>query len=198
MGFKSAKQLGACLARDYSEAFFRLLVNYRDIAASEAASRLGIHIRTAQDFLETLAELDILEKDEVFEGKRPYYRYSLAQRKIGLEIDLETLLSNDPADDCFERRVRERKGSGAQFATARSGKHIASVTTWSGKGRDRKSRQINLTTPQGRFLYHLPFPTAEPMAIAGIMEKAGVGEENKGEIADLVNVLSERGVIEAL
>ena len=124
MGFKSAKQLGACLARDYSEAFFRLLVNYRDIAASEAASRLGIHIRTAQDFLETLAELDILEKDEVFEGKRPYYRYSLAQRKIGLEIDLETRLSNDPADDCFERRVRERKGSGAQFATARSGKHI--------------------------------------------------------------------------
>ena len=52
MGFKSAKQLGACLARDYSEAFFRLLVNYRDIAASEAASRLGIHIRTAQDFLD--------------------------------------------------------------------------------------------------------------------------------------------------
>jgi hypothetical protein len=198
MDFKSAKQLGACLARDYSEAFFRLLVNYRDIAASEAASRLGIHIRTAQDFLETLSELGVLSREEVSEGKRPYFRYSLAQRKIGLDIDLDTLLANAPAEDSFERRVRERKGSGAQFSTARSGKHIASVTTWSGNGRDRTSRRINLTTPQGLFLYHLPFPTAEPMSIAGIMEKAGVGDEHKGEIADLVEVLLESGVLETM
>ena len=198
MDFKAAKQLGACLARDYSEAFFRLLVNYRDIAASEAASRLGIHIRTAQDFLETLAGLGILSKEEVFEGKRPYFRYALAQRKIGLDIDLDMLLAKDPADDGLATRIRERKGAGARFSTARSGTEIASVTIWTGEGRSRSERRLNLTTPQGRFLYHLPFPTAEPMAIGGIMEKAGVGEAHKGEIADLVDVLLERGVLEAL
>ena len=57
MDFAAARRLGACLSRDYADEFFRLLVNYRDISASEAASRLGLHIRTAQDFLEALAEL---------------------------------------------------------------------------------------------------------------------------------------------
>ncbi len=55
MDFGAARKLGACLSRDYAEGMFRLLVNYQDISASEAASRLGLHIRTAQDFLDTLA-----------------------------------------------------------------------------------------------------------------------------------------------
>lgn len=198
MDFQAARKLGACLSRDYSERLFRLLVNYSDISASEAASRLGIHIRTAQDFLETLAELGVLEREEVFERKRPYYRYALAKEKIGFEIDLASLFGDDPADDRIMRSIRERKGSGAQFSTARSGKHIASVTTWTGRGRDRRERKINLTTPQGRFLYHLPFPTAEPLSIAEIMEKAGVGEEHKGEVLDLVGLLDQNSVIELM
>ena len=196
MDFTDARKLGACLSRDYSEALFRLLVNYSDISASEAASRLGIHIRTAQDFLETLAELAILSKEEVFERKRPYFRYSLVTEKIGLEIDLGSLFGDDPADGRADRAIRERKGSGAQFSTARSGNHIASITTWTGRGRDRRERKINLTTPQGRFLFHLPFPTAEPQAVAEIMEKAGVGEAHKGEVLDLVSVLEDHGIIE--
>ena len=48
MNFDTARRLGACLSRDYAGDLFRLLVNYRDISASEAASRLNLHIRTAQ------------------------------------------------------------------------------------------------------------------------------------------------------
>jgi predicted ArsR family transcriptional regulator len=159
LDFFSAKKLGACLARDYAEDIFRLLVNYRDISASETASRLNLHIRTAQDFLETLASVGVLAKQQVFERKRPYFRYSLVQREISLEVDLGTLFSDNTADAQFDRPIRERKSSKASFSTARSGKQIASLTTWTGSGRDRKSRKINLTAPQGRFLYHLPFPT---------------------------------------
>ena len=196
MDFSAARKLGACRSRDYAEGMFRLLVNYQDISASEAASRLGLHIRTAQDFLDTLAELGLVSREEVYERKRPYFRYALAQTRLNLDLDLERLLT-EPSADGLARVIRERKGSGAQFTTARSGEHIASVTLWQGKGRDRKSRTLSLTTPQGRFLYHLPFPTAEALAVGIIMERAGLGDEHGGEVMDLVNLLVEAGVIES-
>jgi len=196
--FQKAARLGACLSKDYAQDLFRLMVNYRDISASEAASRLNIHIRTAQDFLETLAELGILDKQEVYERKRPYFRYTLKQAKISLEVNLESLFSNRGGDIQLDRAIRERKSGGAKFSTARDGQQIASVTTWSGRGRDRQERKISLTTAQGQFLYHLPFPTAAYLTIAEIMKKAGVNNKNKGEIIDLVGVLEEHGVVEIM
>ena len=77
MDFQTAALISTYLSKDYAEDFFRLLVNYQDISASEAASRLSIHIRTAQDFLDGLANLGIVEKTEVHEKKRPYFRYNL-------------------------------------------------------------------------------------------------------------------------
>jgi hypothetical protein len=65
MDYKTAALMSSYLAKDYSEDFFILLVNYQDISASEAASRLGLHIRTAQDFLDGLAALGIVNKTEM-------------------------------------------------------------------------------------------------------------------------------------
>ena len=56
--------MGSCLSKEYAENLFRLLVTYESISASEAASRLGLHIKTVQDFLEALAEVEILGKEE--------------------------------------------------------------------------------------------------------------------------------------
>jgi transposase len=66
MDFKRAATLGSYMSKDYAEDLFRLLVTYQDISASEAASRLNLHIKTVQDFLEAMASLDILSKTEVF------------------------------------------------------------------------------------------------------------------------------------
>jgi DNA-binding IclR family transcriptional regulator len=68
MDFERASQLGGCLSKDYAPEMFRLLVNYRSLSASEAASRLDLHVQTAQSFLETLASLGILDKEESLEG----------------------------------------------------------------------------------------------------------------------------------
>ena len=86
MDFQTAAQLSTYLSKDYAEEFFKLLVNYQDISASEAASRLGMHIRTAQDFLDGLAELGVIKKSEVHEKKRPYFRYSLTKQSISLAL----------------------------------------------------------------------------------------------------------------
>lgn len=196
MDFKTAAALGACLARDYAEDFFELLVNYQDLSASEAASRLGLHIRTAQDFLETLASLGIVDQKEVFEQKRPYFRYTLKTRRIVLDLDLVQVRRARTAGD-LARKVREKANSGARFSLARVGDHISQVTFWTGEGRERKEHKINLTDPQGLFLYHLPFPNAEPLAIADILRKARVGEKLAPEILDIVEVLIRRDAIEA-
>ena len=197
MDFKEAAKLGNYLAKDYAEDFFALLVNYQDISASEAASRLGLHIRTAQDFLEAMAMLNILDKQEVYEKKRPYFRYTLKTERISMELDLTQIQQERTPEDLI-RQIRERSNAGANFSLARGGEVISHVSLWTGNGRDRKERKISLTRPQGLFLYHLPFPNAEALTIAEIIRKAGVDEEVTPEILDIVAVLEKYEVIEVL
>ena len=197
MNYKQAARLGAILAKDYSEDLFKLLVNYQDISASEAASRLSLHIRTAQDFLDNLADLGIVDKTEVFEKKRPYFRYNLAQSKISITVDLSTYENENPGEG-LSRLVRERAENGANFTVARVGDEFSSVTIWEGTGRERQEHKISLTSPQGKFLFHLPFPKSRPASIAAILEKANLGEEFAPEIQNIVDELIRLDVIEVM
>ena len=196
MTFKEAAILGSFLAKDYVEEFFKLLVNYRSISASEAASRLNLHIQTAQDFLEAMTELGILEKEEVYEKKRPYKRYTLLVKNINMVLDLESLGTIKDPKDQSSIRIREHKNAGVNFYTARNNQYFSSVAVWIGKGRERTERKISLTKPQGKFLFHLPFPTAYFESIASIMGKADIPESEISEILDIVYALIELKVIE--
>ncbi|NQT00756.1 MAG: hypothetical protein HQ580_01895 [Planctomycetes bacterium] len=195
MDFKTAAILGTYISKSYAEDFFKLLVNYQDISASEAASRLGLHIRTAQDFLDAMASLDILEKVEVYEKKRPYYRYSLKTQRIQMDIDLTKIEKKRSAGD-LDRLIREKANTGANFALSKNGKTISHVVVWSGDGRDRKEHRISLTRSQGMFLYNLPFPNAEFLSIAEVMDKANVEADLAPEILDIVELLLKYDVIE--
>jgi DNA-binding Lrp family transcriptional regulator len=196
--FKEAAKLGSCLSKDYAEDLFRLLATYESISASEAGSRVNIHIKTTQDFLEDLYSLGILDREEVYEGKRPYFRYRLKVKQLFIEINLEPFSQNEPVTDTrLKLKIREKKNIGARFTTSRSNDYISNVVIWTGEGRNRTERKINLSMPQGKFLFHLPFPTAEPLSISEIMKNAEIDEVNIPEILDIVNVLIEFGVIES-
>jgi len=197
MNFETAALYGAIISKDYAEDFFKLLVNYQDISASEAASRLSLHIRTAQDFLENLTELKIVQKTEVFEKKRPYFRYTLVQTKLKLDLDLSIFEKENPGEG-LARLIREKKENGANFSVARTGDYFSTVAVWEGKGRERQEHKISLTTPQGKFLFHLPFPQARPLAISDIMEKALIEDDYSKEIQDIVDELIKLDVIEVL
>ena len=199
MDFKEAAKLGSCLSKDYAEDLFRLLATYESISASEAASRVNIHIKTTQDFLEDLYSLGILDKEEVYEGKRPYFRYRLKVKQLSFEIDLESFSQGEPVTDTrLKLKIREKKNSGVRFTTSRSNDYISNVVIWIGEGRDRTERKINLSLPQGKFLFHLPFPTADFLSIKDIMKKAAIDNTNTPEIIDIVNVMIEFGMIENL
>jgi predicted transcriptional regulator len=185
------------LSKDYAEDIFKLLVNYQAISASEVATRLNLHIKTAQDYLEALNQLDIVAKEEILEKKRPYYRYSLKQTRLVIDIDLNQV-KREASKNSLASHIRERASAGARFSAARSDDYITNVTIWTGNGREREERKIKLTTPQGKFLYHLPFPNAEPLTVDEIMHKAGVDEHLAPEIIDLVQLLEKYMVIESV
>jgi predicted ArsR family transcriptional regulator len=185
------------LGKDYSEAFFHLLLNYKDISASEAASRLDLHIKTAQDFLETLTALGFMNREEVYEKKRPYYRYRLIQKKISLEIDLSYLEKSATTDDIMELKIREKKNTGVRFTAARRHRAISRVCIWTGSGKNRRERVLNLTMNQGKFLFHLPFPTAEPKRIIDIMELAELGPDAAPEVLNIITELLNQKIIES-
>jgi len=196
MNFKEAAKLGSYISKDYAEDLFRLLANYSSISASEASSRLNLHVKTVQDFLEAMFELGFLDREEVYEKKRPYFRYMLKVSKIAMELDLSPLFPDERKDAKTGIHIREKKDAGARFHTARSDQYISNIAIWTGTGRERTERRINLSIPQGKFLFHLPFPSADYQSITSIMKKAQVDISNTSEILDIVNALLELGVIE--
>ena len=197
MDFKKAAIISNYISKDYAEKIFKLIVAYQDISASEAASRLGLHIRTVQEFLDTMASYDIIEKKEVYEKKRPYYRYAIKKKKIEIVIDLDQEFESNN-DNKSEFKIREVKRTEAKFSVARNGEYFSAVTIWIGEGRAVKERKISLTIAQGQFLYYLPFPDAEPMQIDEIMKKGKIDEANRPEILDIVNELVDLKVIEKI
>jgi hypothetical protein len=199
MDFKQAAILGSCISKDYAEDLFALLAIYKNISASEAASRLNLHIKTVQDFLEDLYSLKIVEREEVYEGKRPYFRYNLMVRQVVMNVDLTHLFpAGNKDEELLKMCIREKQNSGARFTTSRSNDSISNIVIWTGEGRNRQERKINLSIPQGKFLFHLPFPTAEPQAIGSLIMKAELDGSNIPEIIDIVNVLAEFGVVERI
>ncbi|MBT3750563.1 MAG: hypothetical protein HN936_15295 [Bacteroidetes bacterium] len=196
MDFKSAAIFGSYISKDYAKDLFSLLGSYKDLSASEAASRLNLHIKTAQGFLEAMTELNILSREEVFEHKRPYYRYSLVKSEISIDLVLYSKEPFEKTDSALFKKIREKKNAKAKFTTARNNDYLSSVAIWTGKGRQQKERKINLTRAQGTFLINLPFPNAEYMSIADILLKATVDSEHTSEVLDIVNLLSDFGIIE--
>ena len=196
MNFQKASRLGALLSKDYAGDFFRLLVTYKDISASEAASRLNLHIKTAQDFLDGLEGQNVVSKKEVYEKKRPYYRYSLEKKELDIRVDLTVFFQENVIKDTLLWKIREKKHSGAMFKTASNSNRIASVHFFMGKGRDRKERVLNLTNNPGIFLYHLPFPTEPHMEVWKIINKAQINESYAPEIVDIIDVLESNRLIE--
>jgi len=156
-----------------------------------------MHIKTVQDFLEAMTSLDIVEKMEAVEGKRPYFRYTLKTKRIKLELDLEPLFESPQTDDKLSLKIRENKNARVRFTVARNNQYISNVIIWIGEVRDRKERKLNLSIPQGKFIYHLPFPNAEFKSISDIMKNASIEEIHVSEILDIVNVLLDYKVMES-
>ena len=199
MDFDKIVIFGSYISKEYSREFLRLLATYSDISASEAASRLDIHIKTAQDFLEGMAEAGILSRERVQDRARPYYRFSLINRKAIITLDFDSLAERkEKSTKNGKPALRESRNSGIRFVTSRFGPFFTSVIIPVGEGRTRSERKISLTPSQGKLLFHLPFPGADPMTLDEMMTKGGLEEETRAELSDIINLMTQYGVIESI
>ena len=198
MDFKTVARISNTLSKPFAEDILKLLLKYNSISASEAATRLDLHIKTAQDFLEELLAFYVVDKTEVFEKKRPYFRYTLIKKKLTIEVDFSKIYTPHSTEETIKlnQKIKEKINAGATFTTSPDNTYISSVSFFIGEGRNRKIRKISLTIIQGKFLYHLPFPTADFMSIHNILKKAEVDESHKSEILDIIDVLNDNKVIE--
>ena len=196
MSFEDLSRLSSLLSKNYSRDLFRLLVVYRNISASEAASRLELHIKTVQDFLETLVRLDIAARQEARDRRRPYFRYTLKSQELVLRLNLRELTDRGDSVDVLNWKIRERKNSQVIFKTAPGSTTISTVYLFTGQGRNRTERKIMLTPCQGQFLFHLPFPTQPFKAILDISILAGINRTDLEEVLDIVRLLEKSRVIE--
>ncbi len=196
MKFEKAAHIASLLAKDYAREMLALLGIYKNISASEAAARLDLHIKTAQDFLEGLYETGIVTREEVSERKRPYYRYGIALDKIEISLDLPEIAEDAIKKGLLDKKVKEKKNAPALFSTSSIPKTLSSVTLITGDRRNKKERKIALTENQGRFLFFLPFPTESAVTVSSLIETAGIGKSFLKEILDIIALLSEHNVIE--
>jgi hypothetical protein len=194
--FDKIQLFGSFISKGYARDLLRLLYLYKDISASEAASRVGLHIRTVQEFFDAFAEVGLLDKKEVYESKRPYFRYTLNSDDIGIQFNISGIVPDDDQSDKNEIHIRERKNANVRFTIARNNLFFSSVSIWTGKGRETEEKKVSLTTAQGKFFYNLPFPNADFASVTQIMNKSDVTEEHRSEIMDIVNLLIEYNVIE--
>jgi transposase len=194
--FERIKLFGAFISKEYSRELLRLLYLYKDISSSEAASRVGMHIKTVQEFFDALNEVGLLDKKEAYEGKRPYFRYTLKSNDVKIQFSIAGLIPNDKDHSAGELFIREKKNANVKFTIARNKLFFSSVSIWLGKGRETTEKKISLTIPQGRFLFNLPFPNADFAKVPEIMRKAEVLDEHKSEIIDIVKLLIDHKVIE--
>jgi predicted transcriptional regulator len=194
--FNSLSRLGLMFAKSYAPDLLKLLVIYRNISASEAASRLNLHIKTAQDFLETLHQEGVVTRKEARDRRRPYYRYILASKELIFKIDLDDLVNHQERTRLMEWRIREKKNSGAVFKTARNTNIISTVSIFSGQRRRRTERKVLLTRCQGEFLFHLPFPTQQFESVSDIIKQARISGSDIPEVLDIIHLLTKEGIIE--
>lgn len=196
--FEKIALFGSYISKNYAVDILKVLYTYRDVSASEAASRLGLHINTVQEFLEAMHQTGFAGREEVYEKKRPYYRYKLASEILKMEINLVDMFGDENKNDDTKLKIREKANSFANFTRAKNNLFFSGVVVLVGEGRSRMEKRINLTNAQGMFLYNLPFPDGQYQSISDIMHKANVDIENLPEIMDIVNLLIEYQVIDRL
>lgn len=197
MKLEEATDLCAYIAREYAAGFFRLLTNYEDLSAKEAASWMGVQVSEAEDFLNGLAEHGVLEKKIVKEREVVQARYILRRRKLQISMDLSSEYKHIP-DVGKDRQVRRRDSASSEFVLTKTGDRYRSVTIWKGMGRGRVNREIWLTPAQGRFLFNMPIAGSDAITIQKAIEKAKVGKEREMEILMLVEELAQLNVIQVI
>ncbi len=167
--------------------------------ASELAAALGIHIATAQKYLEGMTEGGILQARERPSKPRTAWEYWLPETKIRLEIDVEALVKAEENRKGASGRlatlfIREKARPDVAFEWDDSGKRITAVLFFKKGLRRRLERKLGFSKEEGRFLWHVPFQSEKFRNVAEVLSEAGL-ELEEGQVLRMVDRFKSLGIV---
>ncbi|OQX22062.1 MAG: hypothetical protein BWK75_01740 [Candidatus Altiarchaeales archaeon A3] len=172
------------------------------LTATEIAEDLKIHIATAVKYLTELHEIGIAEK-RTREGKyKDALEYRLINSEINLTLNFEQIIAEE-SKGVIEKagiiKVKEKVRDDVHYEWDDEKQKILKINIIGAGIRRGIQESIELSTSEGKFLWHTPYPSEEGLSVEQICENAGI--KNPVEIKKMlkfVDVLKEKGVIEIL
>ena len=167
--------------------------------ASEVAGVLGIHIATAQKYLEASEKAGILVSRDRPSKPRTAKEYSLVSPRISIEIDIEALAgavegAGGGTPDLGEIMVREKARSDVAYEWDDAGQRITAILFFRKGMRRRMERKVVLSQEEGRFLWNVPFQSESFRSVAEIMKNAGL-EGSSFRIMEMVRKFESLEII---
>lgn len=171
------------------------------LIASEVARELSIHISTAQSYLESLKEKNIV-KSRNRTGRANLVEYSLQHPTIQVNIDLKDIITKKGKEAKEKARhffIREIAGAKVSYEWDEEKRKILAINFMEKSkkfGRLNISRSIELTDIEGKFLWFLPQATEKPKNVLSITKEAGLNQNyDLIKIIELVELLSNEKII---
>ena len=186
------------LSREQTSRILIHLLRKPNSTASETAASLGIHIATAQKYLEGLESFGIVKSRERQSKPRTAKEYSLIGTKISIEFDIEKMAaeaekeSEEPA--LSEIMLREKSRSDVAYEWDDEGKRITAVMFFKKGLRRRMEKKVNLSKEEGRFLWHVPFQSEEFRSAGEVMKMAELNMDGR-KVVEMVERFEELGIV---
>lgn len=169
--------------------------------ATEIAEELKIHTATAVKYLTELHEIGIVEK-RTREGKyKDAFEYRLINPEINLTLNFEKIIAEESKGVIKKAgliKVKEQVRDDVNYEWDDEKQKILKINIIGSGLRRSIKESVELSTLEGRFFWHMPYPSEESISVEQICEKAGIKNALEfKKILNFVDVLKEKGIIEA-
>jgi len=173
--------------------------------ASEIAAALGIHIATAQKYLEGLEKGRMVESRVRPSKPRTAKEYRLTDTEFSIRIDIEEMERRGIAEAAAGAGAAQRADPAAIFVRERArtdvvyewddaGKRITAVMFFRKGLRKRMEKKVGLKDDEGRFLWCVPFQSEDFKSVAWVLKESGLRMSVKG-VMEMVERFEEMGIV---
>jgi hypothetical protein len=189
------------LGKEHAVPMLEVLYARGWLTASEASRELAIHISTAQSYLESLANLKLIQS-RFRPGRANLVEYALIDKQINVNVDLDNILServNIALSRAPSLFIKEKANASVSYEWDESKMVILAINFMEkskGFGRMGVGRSLKLTYAEGKFLWFLPQATEKEKSVQQIANEAGLtNPTDLIKILELVEMLALEKII---
>ena len=200
MNKKQFHRAAFVLGKDHSIDLIETLYIKDWTTATEIADELKIHTATAVKYLTELHEIDLVEKRTRPGKYKDALEYKLINSKINLTLNFDKIIKEESAGVIEKARsikVKERVRDDVNYEWDDDKQKILKINFIGGNLRRGIKEFVSLNDCEGRFLWHVPYPSDESLLVFRICEKAGINNAmDIKKILKFVDFLKDKGVVD--